>query len=217
MDRIDLLCAYLDECETLADIGCDHGYCTLNAFKSGKCRRAVISDVSAKCLAKAERLLDQYISEGRCRSVLCDGLKDIPSDINQVLIAGMGGEEIIKILKEGFIPERFVLQPMKNADKLRFFLLKRGCKIIRDDLFTDGKFYYFVIKGEYYPDAEQVVKESYNELQLKFGRDSLNNPLIKQYADAELKKRKGHLTGCTNQETIDNILHDISLYEEVLK
>lgn len=217
MDRVDLLCAYLDECQTLADVGCDHGYCTLVAFKSGKCKRAVISDVSAKCLAKAERLLSAYISSGKCRSVVCDGLKEIPQDTEQVLIAGMGGEEIIKILKEGFIPRKFVLQPMKNADKLRSFLLEMGCKITRDDLFCDGKFYYFVIKGERSPEGGQSRREEYTELQLKFGRDSLNNQLVKPYAQAELKKRKSHLTGCTNGQTIDAILHDISLYEEVLK
>ena len=215
MDRIDLLCTYLDECETLADIGCDHGYCTLNAFKSGKCKGAVIADVSAKCLAKAEKLLSEYISAGKCQSVVCDGLKEIPRDISQALIAGMGGEEIIKILTEGFIPEKFVLQPMKNADKLRLFLIDHGCKITTDDLFTDGKFFYFVIKGE--RKDSRGAKESYSELQLKFGRDSLNNPLIKPYAEAELKKRKSHLIGCTNEQTIKTILHDISLYEEVLK
>ena len=217
MDRVDLLCAYLDECRTLADVGCDHGYCTLTAFKSGKCECAIISDVSAKCLAKAEKLLSQYVSEGKCKAVVCDGLKDIPRSVDQALIAGMGGEEIIKILKEGFIPEKFVLQPMKNADKLRRFLIDSDCRIIEDDVFTDGKFFYFVIKGTRPRDGIAGVKESYSELELKFGRDSLKNPLLKSYAEAELKKRRGHLNGCTNRDTIKTILHDISLYEEVLK
>lgn len=208
-----MLCSYLDDCETLADVGCDHGYCTLNAFKSGKCKCAVIADVSAKCLAKAETLLSGYISAGKCKSVCCDGLKDIPRDIGQVLIAGMGGEEIIKILSEGFIPEKFVLQPMKNAEKLRAYLIKNGCKITRDDIFSDGKFFYFVIKGGRSDD----FTENYSELQLRFGRDSLNNPLIKSYAEAELTKRKSHLAGCKNAEAAKTILHDISLYEEVLK
>lgn len=216
MDRVDKLCAYLDECQTLADVGCDHGYCTLVAFKSGKCKSAIVSDVSAKCLAKAEALLSAYISSGKCRAVVCDGLKQIPENIEQVLIAGMGGEEIIKILKEGFVPRKFVLQPMKNADKLRSFLIESYCKIIRDDLFFDGKLYYFVIKGER-QECGQGVKEQYSELQLKFGRDSLTNPLLKSYAAGELKKRKSHLSGCTNEQTITTILHDISLYEEVLK
>jgi tRNA A22 N-methylase len=115
-------------------------------LKNKLCGRAVITDISAKSLNKAEVLLERYIRNGSCKSVCCDGLKGVNSDIGQVLIAGMGGEEIIKILKESFIPSKFVFQPMKNAAMLRKFLLDSGCKLTRDDLFFDGK-YYFIIKG----------------------------------------------------------------------
>ncbi|MDE7163498.1 MAG: class I SAM-dependent methyltransferase [Clostridia bacterium] len=211
MGRIEILCSYLDYCDSFADVGCDHGYCTQYALKSGKCKSAIIADVSAKCLAKAEKLLSDYIRSGVCRSVCCDGLADIPEQTGQVLIAGMGGEEIIKILSQGFIPHKFVLQPMKNVPKLRQFLLEHGCKITADDIFRDDKFY-FVIKGE-----RDGGASSYSQSQLFFGRDSLNNPVLKEYAQAELDKRQRHLLSCTDELARKKIIEEINLLTEVLK
>lgn len=186
MGRIETICSYIDDCETFADIGCDHGYCTLYALQNNKCRGAVISDVSASCLSKAEKLLNSYIVGGQCRAVCCDGLSAVPRDCGQALIAGMGGMEIIKILSEGFIPEKFILQPMKNADRLRAFLIENNCKITADDIFYDGK-YYFIIKGERYGGTPY-----YSEEELAFGKDSLKNPLFAAYAEQEIKKAEGY-------------------------
>lgn len=182
MGRIEEICAYIDDCESFADIGCDHGYCTLHALQSGKCRSAIIADVSPKSLAKAERLLANYIAQGRCKSVCCDGLVGIDRECELVLIAGMGGMEIIKILSESYIPKRFIFQPMKNSEELRGFLLKSGCKITADDIFMDGK-YYFIIKGE-----RQGGTKEYSKEELAFGRDSLLNPVFKQFAQKEIQK-----------------------------
>ncbi len=211
MGRIEILCSYIDKCDTFADVGCDHGYCTQYALKSGKCKSAVIADISAKCLAKAETLLADFIKKGVCRSVCCDGLNGVPRDTEQVLIAGMGGDEIIKILTQGFVPEKFVFQPMKNVVGLRKFLLDRGCKITADDIFYDGK-YYFVIKGE-----RRGGTAEYSSAELFFGRDSLKNPALKSYAQAELIKRERYFADCADPSARGKIANEISLLKEVLE
>lgn len=53
---------------------------------------------SAKGLHAAFRL---HIG-GKSKELLLSGLEQIPRDAEQVLIAGMGGEEIIDILRDGF-------------------------------------------------------------------------------------------------------------------
>ena len=65
MDRIEKLCSYLSPCKTFADVGCDHGYCTLYALKNGLCESAVVSDISEKCLDKARVLLDKFVRAAR--------------------------------------------------------------------------------------------------------------------------------------------------------
>ena len=190
MGRIDIICSYIDKCQTFADVGCDHGYCTERALAEGKCKSAVITDISAKCLAKAEKLLARYMQSGVCRSVCCDGLSGVDKSVEQVLIAGIGGEEIIKILSRDFIPKKFILQPMSHVPKVRKFLIDSGCKITVDDVFKDDKFY-FIIKGE-----RSDGTENYSEEQLYFGRDSLKNPVLKDYAKTELEKKERYLQDC---------------------
>lgn len=190
MGRIDIICSYIDKCKSFADVGCDHGFCTERTLAEGKCQSAVITDISAKCLAKAEKLLARYVDSGVCRSVCCDGLSGVDDGVEQVLIAGMGGEEIIKILSRGFIPQKFILQPMNHAPKVRKFLIDSGCKITADDLFRDDKFY-FIIKGE-----RSGGEENYSEEQLYFGRDSLKNSVLKEYAKTELEKKERYLQDC---------------------
>lgn len=210
MGRIEELCALIDPCESFADVGCDHGYIARHVLKSGKCANVLITDISAKCLAKAERLLAEYIKAGKCRAVCCDGLALVPEDTAQVLIAGMGGEEIIKILSEGFIPRKFILQPMKNADKVRKFLLESGCKITYDGIFKDGKFY-FVIKGERCGGTEK-----YTPAYLAFGKDSLHTETLKEFAAAELKKSEAHLARCADPTRRREIEEQIKLLKEAL-
>lgn len=199
MDRISQICSYLDQCSTFADVGCDHGYCTRYMLKNNLCERAVIADISAKSLNKAETLLADYIKEGRCRSVCCDGLKGV-GEVEQVLIAGMGGEEIIKILRDSYIPKKFVFQPMKNAELVRSFLIERGCAITVDDIFKDGKFY-FIIKG-----TATGETEDYTKSQLAFGYHSISNPVLKEYLKDELTKVKRYLNGTMSDINRQNIM-----------
>ena len=124
--RIETLCSLLGKAKTFADVGCDHGYCSEYMLKNDLCEKAILSDISKGSLAKAEELLAEYIADGRAVSVLGDGFLGVPADTEEVLIAGMGGSEIVSILsdkKYGFIPKRFVFQPMHDAEKLRRYLI----------------------------------------------------------------------------------------------
>ena len=127
------------------------------------------------------------------------------------MIAGIGGEEILKILQNAYIPEKFVFQPMKNAERLRVYLLEQGCSIIADDVFTDGKKYYFVIKGTRTGD-----KAGYTEAQTEFGRDSLKNPVLKSYIQEELAKKRGYLRRNLSEAVREEILKSIRLLEDTL-
>lgn len=211
MDRISKLCSYLFKCKTFADVACDHGYIAEYMLKNGLCESAVVSDISEKCLKKAENLLSKYISAGKCRAVCCDGLKGIDRETDCVMIAGIGGEEIIKILSESFIPKSFLFQPMKNADTLRGYLLKNGCHIDTDDIFSDWKKYYFVIKGR------KGNAQYYTQEQLLYGKDSLLNPVFYDYLREELRKKKSYLLSDMTEDSRQTLMLQMKKMEEVLK
>ena len=127
--RIDTLCSLLEKTDVFADVGCDHGYCSEYMLKNDLCEKAILSDISKGSLQKAETLLAPYVRSGRAVSVLGDGFFGVDKEVGLVLIAGMGGSEIISILsdkKYGFMPKRFVFQPMHDGEKLRRYILENG-------------------------------------------------------------------------------------------
>ncbi|MBQ9734800.1 MAG: SAM-dependent methyltransferase [Clostridia bacterium] len=167
-DRLNKIFSVLPECDTFADIGCDHGYMAAAMVKSGKCKKAIISDVSAKCLKKAEQLLSSCIEQGIVKSVVSDGFDNVGS-CDLALIAGMGGEEICTILSRAkVLPKTLVLQPMKNCDKVRLRAVECGYKVVYDRVFKSaGKFYDLMVLtfGEDFLTEEEI----------EFGRDNVKN------------------------------------------
>lgn len=211
MDRIKKLCSYLGECKTFADVGCDHGYCAQYMLKNGLCQRAVISDVSAKCLHKAEELLKNYILSGKCTPVCCYGLEKIDKTTDLVLIAGMGGEEIISILKSAYIPQNFVLQPMRNVRSVREYLLQEGAEITTDDVFESNGKYYFVLCGK-----RSGKVTPYTEARLEFGCGDVRGALGSYLRD-ELAKKREYLKNGPAAENREKIVKSIEFTEGFLK
>lgn len=173
--RIDTLCSLLTPAKVFADVGCDHGYCTEYMLKNGLCEKAIFSDVSKGSLAKAEKLLAPFVKEGRAVGVLGDGFYGVSADVDEVLIAGMGGSEIVSILadkKHGFLPRRFVFQPMHDSEKLRRYIVDNGGYLERDYTFEDGKFYDVLVGGIR---TEGQPFEKYTDAEYEFGRENLRD------------------------------------------
>ncbi len=187
-DRLEKIFALIPNCDTFADIGCDHGYIAEAMLKSGKAKKVVIADISAKCLKKAEQLLAENIQNGSAISVVSNGFDCVPN-CDCSLIAGMGGEEICDIISRAkTLPNALVLQPMKNADKVRLCAVKMGYKIQRDFMFKSaGKFYdlLLLVKG----------KEVLSDEEIEFGRDNLRgeNKDFKEFLSIKIARLEGYL------------------------
>ena len=191
-DRLNKIFSLLPSCEIFADIGCDHGYIAKAMLKSGKCKKAIISDISSKCLEKAEQLLSEEIKLGKAQSVVSNGFLKIDY-CDLALIAGMGGQEIVDIIKRADIqnklPVKLVLQPMKNVQDVRKLVIEQGYKVLVDKIFKSGKIFYNILsleKGYDYLTSEEI----------EFGRDNLKNPTedFIQFINGEIFKLKQILT-----------------------
>ena len=220
--RIDTLCSLLEKTNVFADVGCDHGYCSEYMLKNELCNKAILSDISKGSLQKAETLLADYIEEGKAVSVLGNGFYGVDKDVDEVLIAGMGGSEIVDILsnkKYGFIPKKFVFQPMHDAEKLRRYLLQNGAYIQRDFTFSDVKFYDVICGGKLeegghvrdYSDAEyELGRENLETMPAAFVEkiekwikntdEYLANPALQEDSRNALETRKKRLQGVLSGE-----------------
>ena len=92
----------------------------------------------------------------RVEFVVSDGFENVTTVPDTAVIAGMGGYEIIKILKTAKslnrVPEKLILCPHQNASELRRFL--NNDPIEKDYIVrSDKKFYPIIVvsaKGEIY-------------------------------------------------------------------
>ena len=212
--RLQPIFENIPTCESFADVGCDHGFIAEQMIKSGKCSNVTVSDISFDSLNKAKKLLKKYIDSGLAFAICTDGLKGINENTECVLIAGMSGEEIIKILNSStFLPKTLVLQPMKNTDKVRKALFLLGYGIKKDYIFYDKDKYYNLLVCSLDEKCEE-----YSELELFFGRDNLvtRSEDFINYLKKEISTVEGYLSKVRSVEEIQSIQQKINLLKGVL-
>ena len=165
--RLNKIVSALPQCNVLADVGCDHGYVGIQALEHGIARKVIFVDISNDCLKKAEENCLPALKDNA--SFVCqDGLRHITADA--AVIAGMGGLEIISILTNAErLPQKLVLQPMRNVPDVRAYVAEQYA-ITLDEKFKDGKFYDLIV-------AEYTGKSTaLSETELEFGVTNLTAP-----------------------------------------
>ena len=116
----------------VADIGTDHGYLGIYLLQSGAARHVIACDLRKDPLENARRNAKLFGVDGEMKLRLSDGLEKIlPDEVDTVVMAGMGGDLIQKILsqcpwrkREGL---QFILQPQSAGNV-------RGAGCVRTDL-----------------------------------------------------------------------------------
>lgn len=131
----------------VADVGTDHGYIPVYLISSGKAEKAIAMDVNRGPLQRALEHIRQFHLEEQIETRLSDGVKALqPGEVQTIVIAGMGGALMTRILDEGeavaHTAERLVLQPQSEIPAFRHFLAEHEYRVLGEDMvFEDGKFY----------------------------------------------------------------------------
>lgn len=222
--RMTAVVQLVPPCHTAADIGTDHGYVPMELIRSGKCQRAIAMDVNAGPLDRARMNIKAHGLSDYIETRLSDGLGQLtPQEADTVIIAGMGGGLVIRILEQGQAVteavEHFILQPQSELIKVRMYLEEHGLAVQAEDMVEeDGKYYpmMYVRHGE---------QEPYTAAELKYGRMLLRNahPVLKQYLEHEIAVKEeilDQLDGENNarvQHRIDELTEELSCAKEALR
>ena len=140
----------LIDCDTLADVGCDHGKAGAEAVRTGRARRVIFSDISAKSLSKARDLAAILGIDGAADFRVGDGMTVLGrGEADCVLIAGMGGNEIMHILDDGIDKcDSYVLIAHRDVAALRQYLTRRGFALVTDAVVEEGGKFYNVLAAK---------------------------------------------------------------------
>ena len=111
----------------MADVGTDHGYVPIYLVKNNLSPAGIAMDVNKGPLEKAQEHIREEKLGGKIATRLGNGLAPLePGETDTVIIAGMGGDLICKILKAKpeFLIEgkEFILQPQSEWFKVRRLL-----------------------------------------------------------------------------------------------
>ena len=141
-------------CDTVADVGTDHGYLGICLLREGRCSRVLAADLREKPLASAKANAIRFGVADRMEFIQSDGLHNInPGGFQVLVLAGMGGDLITRILQDApwlRSPDyTLILQPQSAANDLRRWLGEIGYRIERERLIRDGGFLYSVMSVIY--------------------------------------------------------------------
>ena len=153
-ERLSLCASFVREKKMVADIGTDHAYLPVYLVKSGKTNFAVAADVRVGPLENAAGNIAENGLSDRIKTVLSDGLDKIsPEETDDIVIAGMGGELIARIIEDApwlkNSEKHLILQPMTRAEELRSYLSRSGFRIISEKACISCKKCYSVMLCEY--------------------------------------------------------------------
>lgn len=201
----------------VADIGCDHAYTSIYLCQAGIAPKVIAMDVNKGPLVGARAHVEEAGLASQITIRLSDGLQKLaPGEADTVLLCGMGGLLMIKILSD--FPEataslkELVLQPQSEVGEVRMFLHKQGYEITKEHMLKeDGKFY--VMMRAVKCTAPQAYETECDYLYGKLLIEEKHEVLL-EYLEREQRLRTDVLAALSGQDTENARLRKESLNRE---
>ena len=189
--RLRFIAQYIDKCESIIDVGTDHGYIPIFAVTNNVCKKAIASDINKDPLKKAEFNAKMEGISDKIEVRLGGGLATLKNgEVDGIVIAGMGGNLIRDILEadKDKLPKcKFIiLQPAQNPEVLREYLYNNNYEIIAEDLCYDEGIFYELFKVKVGEENVEVNDPILYEISPFMIKDK--NPLMKEYLLSKREK-----------------------------
>ncbi len=172
--RLQTLSAFIEESEIVLDIGCDHGLLGIYLKLNRNNIKVISSDINEGPLEKAKDNINKYNLTDEIETRLGDGLDVMSNDITTIIISGMGGLNIINILKNiNKYPnvKKLVLSPNSDFKEMRYEVTNLGFKISREKMVLEHDKFYLI--------SEFVIGKE--DVDYYFGKLDLESDIVKKY------------------------------------
>ena len=183
-----------------ADIGADHGKLIIALFEGGIISHGYAVENKKGPYNRLVKALKEKGLEEDIVPLFSDGIKDLPSAVHTVIIAGMGGSLIIDILKK--YPSKtkqidtLIVDAHNAIPKVREEVCKLGFVIADEKIVREDDIFYEIIK------FVRADIAAYGENDIEFG------PILRQEKSAIFKaKYESRINELSREkERIKNIL-----------
>ena len=187
--RLKKIADFVPDGGVMADVGTDHGHLPIYLVSLHKVTGAIAMDVRPGPLSRAQQAVAVYGLQDRIELRLADGLAALkPGEADTVVIAGMGGPLIRKIMEEGQhmwdSTGHWILSPQSEIGEMRHWLEKHGFSILKEDMVSDAGKYYVIM------DAVRGSMHYDQEYEYVYGRELIreNHPVLRDFLNQERTK-----------------------------
>ncbi len=167
-NRLMTIADYIESKDKVIDIGCDHALLDIYLVNNKGIKKIIASDIIEEAINNAKETVYKYNVQKNIDLRLGDGLNvlNIKDKINTIVIAGLGYNKIIKILKENIsiLKEinKIIVQSSTFPHRVRKYLTSIGYYINDEKVVKENNVFYTIIvfnKG----------KRSYSKFQIRYG------------------------------------------------
>ena len=211
--RLKMIVSGIKKCVCVADIGTDHAYIPIHLVKTGIAQTALACDVREGPCAIAFENIKKYKLSDKIEVRMSDGLNAlVPNECDCIVIAGMGGLLIQKILSDNMqiakSANQLILQPMTDHELLRKFLADNGFCIYDEDLSAEGKRIYslFCVR-----EGEMSFE---NEIDYHINPILKNHPLYAKLVRQKKAEWEKIVSGCMRAKNTEEV--QTAKYEALL-
>lgn len=201
--RMETIAGFVKEGTVIADIGTDHGYIPVELVKRGVVQKAIASDINEGPLENAREYVKENKLEDRIDIRLGGGLATVsPGEVEQAIVAGMGGALIVEILEESKeVSESiksFVFQPMVGMVELRKYLYENGYRVVSEKLAREGEKFYQILLVEH-GEEDEIGSDIYFEISAKLLESK--DPILAEFLEYKIEKLKKIIDGMPENST----------------
>ncbi len=185
---MDMLLPY----RSTADIGTDHALlpCSLARHPFWGGQKVIGTDVALEPLERGRENITRWGLWDRVELRQGWGLNPIGElEVDQVIISGLGGRKIAKIIKKGGRETggiyHFFLQPHRDAFFLRKWLVERGWAIVNEEIEKEKGNFYLAIRFD-----RRVEERRYFDWELEIGPILIAKkpPLLSDYLEEKVQE-----------------------------
>ena len=193
----------------VADIGCDHGKTAIKLILDKISDSVIASDVNMGPAEACSKNVAKYGLTEQIEVRCGNGISVLkPEEADCIIIAGMGGELISKIIDDNIevakSAKEIIMQPMTSEESLREYLTENGFCITDEVLAKEGEKIYVIIKAV---TGKGTDKYYFPELLGKNDRE-----LIDAYYNKVTKRINDKIKGAE----IGNNTEESARYKEIL-
>ncbi len=169
-NRLLMIANLVSKDSIVADVGSDHALLPIYLVKNKLAKKAYAIDNKKGPISGAIENISNYQLADKIEVRLRSGIIDLESDVDTVIIAGMGFTTIKSIILDNLERakelDRIIIQCNNQLDYFREFLFENKFDVIDEEFINDANKNYNIIVVRYNKDLEQKPSFFISELLL---------------------------------------------------